>query len=97
MPRFLIEVPHDPDPIACTRAVEVLLRTGSHFLTHADWGCKDNVHKSWLIMDFETREEALSTVPPDFRKDALVVRLNWFVLDENRRARPSMIAAHKIS
>ena len=47
MPRFLIEVPHDADVRACTRAVEVLLRTGSHFLTHADWGCKDNEHKAF--------------------------------------------------
>jgi hypothetical protein len=96
MPRFLIEVPHDPNVHACTQAVEVLLRTGSHFLTHANWGCKDNVHKAWLIMDFDSREDALNAVPPDFRKDALVVQLNWFVLDENRRARPSMIAAHKL-
>jgi len=96
MPRFLIEVPHDADVHACTKAVEVLLRTGSHFLTHADWGCKDNVHKAWLLMEFDTREDALAAVPPDFRNQATVVQLNWFVLDENRRARPSMVAAHKI-
>ena len=38
MARFLIEVPHEPELIACARAVEILLKTGSHFLTHADWG-----------------------------------------------------------
>jgi hypothetical protein len=97
MPRFFIEVPHDPSPKGCTLAVESLLRTGSHFLTHADWGCKDGEHKAWLIMEFDTKDEALNAVPPDFRKDAKVVQLNWFVLDEKRRARPSMIAAHKIS
>ena len=95
MPRFLIEVPHDPAPIACTRAVEVLLRTGSHFLTHADWGCKDNEHKAWIIMDFDSRHDALNTVPVDFRKDAKVVELNWFTLDENGNVRSSAIAAHK--
>ncbi|MDH4347611.1 MAG: hypothetical protein OEW17_02295 [Gemmatimonadota bacterium] len=96
MPRFLIEVTHDSSAHACTRAVETLLRTGSHFLTHAEWGCKDNEHKAWLIMEFDCREDALAAVPPDFRKDAKVIQLNWFVLDENRRARPSMIAAHKL-
>ena len=96
MPRFLIEVSHDASEHACTRAVETLLRTGSHFLTHADWGCKDNEHKAWLIMEFASREEALNVVPADFRKDARVIQLNWFVLDENRRARPSMVAAHKL-
>ena len=39
MPRFLIEVEHDATPAACIHAIEVLLRSGSHFLTHADWGC----------------------------------------------------------
>ena len=94
MPSFLIEVPHDPTPLACTRAVEVLLRTGSHFLTHADWGCKDNEHKAWIIMNFDSRQDALSSVPPDFRKDAKVVQLNWFILDENGKVHPSAIAAH---
>ena len=68
MPRFFIEVPHDPSPKGCTLAVESLLRTGSHFLTHADWGCKDGEHKAWLIMEFDTKDEALNAVPPDFRK-----------------------------
>jgi len=95
MPRFLIEVAHDPSVNSCTRTVENLLRTGSHFITHAEWGCKDNEHKAWLIMESESREDALKVVPADFRQDAKVVQLTSFVLDENRRARPSMIAAHK--
>ena len=46
MPRFLIEVPHEGTTKACNKAIEVFLRTGSHFLSHADWGCKDGVHKA---------------------------------------------------
>jgi hypothetical protein len=95
MPRFLIEVPHDPTPRACTRAVEVLLRTGSHFLTHAEWGCKDNVHKAWIIMDFDSREAALNNVPADFRGAATVVQLNRFVLDEQGKVRSSALDAHQ--
>jgi hypothetical protein len=41
MPRFLIEVQHEEEAVACARAAQVLLRTGSHFLTHAEFGCKD--------------------------------------------------------
>jgi hypothetical protein len=96
MPRFLIEVSHDASAHACTQAVEVLLRTGSHFLTHANWGCKDGVHKAWLMMDFDSKDDAWNVVPPDFRPNANVIQLNWFVLDEQRRARPSMVAAHRI-
>ncbi len=95
MPRFMVEVPHDPTPLACTKAVEVLLRTGSHFLTHADWGCKDNVHKAWIVMDFDSRQEALGSVPADFRSQATIVQLNRFILDENGKVKASAIAAHR--
>jgi hypothetical protein len=91
MPRFLIEVPHDEDAKACTKAVKVLLETGSHFLTHADWGCKDGVHKAILIVEVDTKEAARSIVPPAFRAETKVTRLNGFSLDANGRinAEPS--------
>lgn len=44
MPRFLIEVSHESGLVSCARAVNVLLQTGSHFLTHADFGGQDGVH-----------------------------------------------------
>jgi hypothetical protein len=78
MPRFLVEVPHAPDLTSCNRAIEVFLRTGSHFLTHADWGCKDGVHKAWFIAEVETKDEARNIVPGDMRHDATVVRLTVF-------------------
>lgn len=95
MPRFLIEVAHEASPIACTKAVQALLRTGSHFLTHADWGCKDGVHKSWITMDLDTRHDALNVVPMEFRKDATVIQLNWFTLDKDGKVRESAVAAHR--
>ena len=58
MARFLIEVPHEAEKVACARAVQVLLKTGSHFLTHADWGCKDGEHKAWLAVDVDSKDEA---------------------------------------
>ena len=78
MPRYLIEVPHDPTTLDCVHAIEVFHRTGSHFLTHADWGCRDGEHKAWLIVDAETRDEARNVVPPEFRPRAHVVGLNTF-------------------
>lgn len=44
MPKFLIEIPHEATTAACARVVEHFLRSGSHFLTQADWGCKDGDH-----------------------------------------------------
>lgn len=84
MPRFLIEVPHEATTAACNKAIEVFLRTGSHFLTHADWGCKDGEHKAWLTVDIEAKDAARAIVPADYRANARVVQLNKFTMDEDR-------------
>ena len=76
--RFLIEVPHENTMTACVGAVEVFLKTGSHFLSHADWGCKDGVHKAWMVVDVDSRDEAKAIVPPLFRQQATFVQLNSF-------------------
>jgi len=80
--RFLIEVPHEGTMVACARAVEVFLRTGSHFLTRADWGCKDGEHKAWMLVEAESKDEARGIVPPPFRSQAKVVQLNTFTMKD---------------
>jgi hypothetical protein len=82
MARFLIEVPHEATKVACARTVDVFLKSGSHFLTHADWGCKDGEHKAWIVVDVDSRDEALAIVPPAFRSQAKVVQLNAFSMEE---------------
>jgi len=78
MPRFLIEVPHDPQPLACARVVKIFQTSGSHLLTHADWGCMDGVHSAWMIVDVADRNEAMGIIPPALRPEAKVVGLNSF-------------------
>ena len=80
--RFLIEVPHEASTLACLRAVETLLKSGSHFLTNADWGCMDGEHKAWCIVEVGSKEEARAIVPPAFRSQARVVQLNSFAMSE---------------
>jgi len=82
MPKFLIEVPHEAEVVACARAVKVLLESGSHFLTHADFGCHDGVHKAWLVVDVDSKDEARNIVPPAFRRQASVVQLCKFGINE---------------
>lgn len=82
MARFLIEIPHEGTTAACARAVELFLRTGSHFLTHADWGCRDGEHKSWMIVELDSRDEALGIVPSVYRSQAKIVQLNAFTLED---------------
>ena len=82
MQRFLVEVPHSPETLACARVVQVFLNTGSHFLTHADWGCLDGVHRAWFVVDADSKEEARNVVPPPYRADATIVGLNKFSIDQ---------------
>lgn len=80
--RFLIEVPHDASTVGCARVVDIFLKSGSHYLTRADWGCRDGEHKSWMIVDVASKEEALRILPPAFREHAHVVQLNKFSVEE---------------
>ena len=82
MGKFLIEVPHEEEVLACARVVEIFLKTGSHFVTHADWGCRDGEHKSWIIIDVDSKEEARRVLPPAFRSQAKIVSLNKFSMEE---------------
>jgi hypothetical protein len=82
MPRFLIEVPHESEVISCARAIKVLLETGSHFLTHADFGCEDGVHKAWIMVDVDTKDEARNMLPPVYRPAATIVELCKFGIEE---------------
>jgi hypothetical protein len=82
MARFLIEVPHEAKKLECARAVQIFLNTGSHFLTHADWGCLDGEHKAWIIVEVESKEEARYILPPAYRSQAKIVKLNNFTIDE---------------
>jgi len=82
LPKFLIEVPHDSDRVECTRVVKVFLSTGSHFLVNADWGCKDGVHAAFMMVEVDSKAEALAIVPPAFRDHARIVGLNRYTMAE---------------
>lgn len=82
MAKFLIEVPHDPEQEACARVVEIFLKTGSHFLSNADWGCLDGNHNAWINVEMDSKDEARFILPPAFRAQAKIVQLNKFTIDE---------------
>lgn len=82
MPRFYIEIPHEEEAIACLRAVKVLQETGSHFLTHADYGCLDGDHTARIVIEVDSKHDALMIVPPVYRPIARVIQLNKFSAEE---------------
>ena len=91
MQRFLIEVPHKAEFDACVRVVEIFLKSGSHYLTHAHWGCMDGVHKSWIIAEVGSKEEAAAILPPALRSEATIIGLNDFTLEQIE----NMLEGHK--
>ncbi len=82
MARFFIEVPHEEEEVACARAVKILLSTGSHYLTNADFGCLDGVHKAWITVEVGSKEEARAILPVAYRSQAMIVKLNKFSIKE---------------
>ena len=75
MAGYLIEVPHGDDEVACLHAIRVFMESGSHFLANADWGCHDEEHKAWLIVEVDSKAQALQIVPPAFRGVAKITEL----------------------
>jgi len=78
MSKYLIEVHHKGDKYECQQSVAIFLSSGSHFLTNADWGCMDGVHKAWFMMDADNKDEVMRIVPPAYRKDTTIIQLNKF-------------------
>ncbi|HZD55047.1 MAG TPA: hypothetical protein VE080_02210 [Candidatus Aquicultoraceae bacterium] len=82
MARFLIEVPHEAEERACAQVVDIFLKSGSHYLSKADWGCRDGEHKAWIIIEGDGKEDARTILPPAFRSQAKIVKLNGFTMEE---------------
>ncbi|MHC5076703.1 MAG: hypothetical protein ACYTFM_09775 [Planctomycetota bacterium] len=80
MSKYLLEVPHEENKVSCEKAVRILLSTGSHFMTNAQFGCHDGVHKAWVIVDVDSKEEARAIIPTEYRNQSLVVKLTQFSL-----------------
>jgi hypothetical protein len=79
--KFLIEVPHKPERLACARVVHTFLSSGSHFLAQADWGCADGTHSAWMIVEVDSKDDARAIVPPALRSEARIIGLNRFAID----------------
>ncbi len=92
MPKYLVEVAHGPERINCLRSVQILLSTGNHFLTNADWGCHDGVHKAWFVIEVENKNQAMMIIPPLFRKDTTITQLERFRLKDIEE----MLSEHKV-
>ena len=88
MARFLIEVPHEPED--CALAVKIFMESGSHFTTHADYGCEDGEHKAWMIVELDDKAAARAVLPPAYRAQAKIVKLAIYSFKDAHKAREDM-------
>ncbi len=79
MDRYLIQSPHTAEE--CKQAVKDFNAAG--YLHHFEWGCDDNVHEAWAILEAESHEHARQIVPWEFRSRAHIVRLVKYEIAES--------------
>jgi hypothetical protein len=76
MDRYLIISTHTEED--CIKAVNYFMQYHASFLTQFDWGCYDNDHHAYAIVEADSHENAIMAVPPLFRAKAKVIKLCQF-------------------
>lgn len=84
MPRYLIQSSHEPTPNACLRVMNAFNDHGSHYLTKADFGCDDDEHVAWVIVEADDKPEALRMVPPSIRAASTITMLRKYTPEDIR-------------
>lgn len=74
MDRYIIVSPHNAED--CDKAVREVHAAG--YLHHFEWGCKDDDHTGYAILEAEGHEHAKQIVPWWLRDRAHVSRLVKF-------------------
>ena len=76
MDRYIVISPHTAED--CKMAVKEFRLHNAGFLTRFEWGCMDNDHTAYVIIDAENHETARMSVPPVFREKSKVIKLTSF-------------------
>jgi hypothetical protein len=74
MNRYLVESKHTDED--CHHVIEQFYYYG--YIYHFDWGCADDVHSGWAIVEAKDETEALLSVPAPMRSEARAIRLSKF-------------------
>ena len=78
MNKYLIEVSQGSYKVTHQRAVYIFNRSGSHFVTHAEWGFLNGEYKAWFVAETENKEEAMRILPSAFRHSAKIIQIRKF-------------------
>ncbi len=76
MERYLVISYHTAED--CNLAIKHFREYHAGFLTHFEWGCYDNDHNAYAMIEAESHENARMAVPPLFRNKSKAIRLTTF-------------------
>ena len=76
MNRFMVISGHTAAD--CRQAVKDFADFYAGYITHFEWGCKDNDHNAYAVIEAESHDEAKMSVPPLLREKARVIKLTYF-------------------
>ena len=76
MDRYIVISRHTQED--CQLAIKYFKEFHAGFLTHFEWGCYDNDHNAYAIIEAENHEQAKLSVPPLFRDKTRVIKLTTF-------------------
>ena len=76
MHKYIVISPHTAED--CKAAIKQFRNYNAGFLTHFEWGCMDNDHTAYAIIEAESHEQARMSVPPLLREKSKVIMLTNF-------------------
>ncbi len=75
MDRYIVISSHTAED--CNMAIKHFREYHAGYLTHFEWGCYDNDHNAYAIIEADSHEGAKMAVPPVFREKTKVVKLKY--------------------
>src|ERR1041385_5724129 len=80
MDRYLVISGHTAEE--CRLAVKYFSEHHATYMTHFEWGCFDNDHNAYAIIEADNHEHARMSVPPMLRSKAKIVKLARFTAQQ---------------
>lgn len=77
---FMIEMPHTKEE--CMRMLDDIKEKTPDILNKMEWGCMDNNHVGYAIVEAKDKKEALNMLPGKERDKAKVTKLDRFTVKQ---------------
>ena len=80
MARYLVELPHTKED--CLEALDSVVAYSDSLMQRIDWGCGEDIHTGWLIIEAQDAHAAKMMVPTNIRDTAKAIQLVKFTPEQ---------------